>query len=100
MTEEENEKIAICPVCLESLTTDLYFTSDDYLYHQTRFFIFFTCKQTSQWWSLFWKKNIKNNFRIIYNLDGFDVDGFSKEGFDRNGFNRIGIDEYGYNINK
>ena len=37
MTEEENEKIAICPVCLESLTTDSYFTSDDYLYHKKCF---------------------------------------------------------------
>ena len=31
MIQEENEKIAICPVCLESLTTDLYFTSDDFI---------------------------------------------------------------------
>ena len=38
MTEEENEKNAICPVCLESLTTDLYFTSDDYLYHKKMFY--------------------------------------------------------------
>ena len=35
--EDENENIAICPVCLESLTTDLYFTSDDYLYHKKCF---------------------------------------------------------------
>ena len=27
------KKKAICPVCLEKITTDLYFTSDDYLYH-------------------------------------------------------------------
>ena len=46
------------------------------------------------------KKNIKNNFRIIYKLDGFDEDGFNKEGFDRNGFNRKGINEYGYNRKK
>ena len=61
MIQEEIEKKAICPVCLESLTTDLYFTSDDYLYHKKcfskinyknpitrRFFISSTCKQTSQ----------------------------------------------------
>ena len=35
--EDENENIAICPVGLESLTTDLYFTSDDYLYHKKCF---------------------------------------------------------------
>ena len=37
MIQEENEKIAICPVCLEGLTTDLYFTSDNYLYHKKCF---------------------------------------------------------------
>ena len=46
------------------------------------------------------KKNIKNNFRRIYNLDGLHKDGFNKEGFDRNGFNRKGVDEYGYKSNK
>ena len=37
MINEENEKMAIFPVCLECLTTDLCFTSDDYLYHQKCF---------------------------------------------------------------
>ena len=37
MIQEEIEKIAICTVCLESLTTDLYFTSDDCLYHRKCF---------------------------------------------------------------
>ena len=46
------------------------------------------------------KKNIKNKFRIIYKLDGFDEDGFNKEGLDRNGLNRKTVDEYGYNSNK
>ena len=41
------------------------------------------------------KKNIKNNFRITYDLNGFDQDGFNGKGFDRDGFNRKGIDEYG-----
>ena len=35
--EGENEKLAICPLCLESLTTDLYFNVDDYLYHKKFF---------------------------------------------------------------
>ena len=34
MIQEEIEKIAICPVCLENWTPDLYFTIDDYLYHK------------------------------------------------------------------
>ena len=37
MIREEIEKCAICPACLESLTTDLSFTSDDYLYHKKKF---------------------------------------------------------------
>ena len=37
MIKEENEKIAICPVCLVSLTVFLFFTSDDYLYHRKFF---------------------------------------------------------------
>ena len=37
MIKEENEKIPLCPVCLEILTTKLYFASDDHLYHQICF---------------------------------------------------------------
>ena len=37
MTQEEIKKIAFCPECLEILTTDLCFTSDDYLYHRKCF---------------------------------------------------------------
>ena len=37
MINEETEKIAICPVCLKNLITDLYFFSDDYLYHKKCF---------------------------------------------------------------
>ena len=39
MIEEENEKrtIRIRRVCLESLTTELYFTSDDHPYHSKCF---------------------------------------------------------------
>ena len=35
--KRRERKIAICPVGLESLTTDLYLTSDDYLYHKKCF---------------------------------------------------------------
>ena len=37
MIQEEIEKTDICPVCLESLTSDFYFNSDDYLYHKICF---------------------------------------------------------------
>ena len=37
MIKEESEKVAICPVCLETLTRDYIFTSDDYLYHKKCF---------------------------------------------------------------
>ena len=37
MIEEEKEKIALCPVCLETLTTNLYFASDGYFYGKNLF---------------------------------------------------------------
>ena len=37
MTKEENEKIAICPNCLRTLVSDLYFASDNHLRHQICF---------------------------------------------------------------
>ena len=33
MIEEENGEIPLCPISLETLTTNLYFTSDNHLYH-------------------------------------------------------------------
>ena len=36
MMDEENEKIPLCPI-LETLTTNLYFTSDGYLYDKNCF---------------------------------------------------------------
>ena len=37
MIEEENEKIAICPICLDTLTINFYFASYCYLYHKNCF---------------------------------------------------------------
>ena len=37
MIQDEIEKNAVCPVCLQSLTTALYFTPDDYPYHKKCF---------------------------------------------------------------
>ena len=108
MIQEESEKIAICPVCLESLTTDLYYTSDDYLYHKKCFNkLNYKSRISRQDFSyylpvnkvvndkVYFEKNMENNFRKTYDLDGFDEDGFNRKGFDSNGFNRKGIDEYG-----
>ena len=37
MIEEKNEKIPLCPVCLETLTNNSYFASDEHLYHKNCF---------------------------------------------------------------
>ena len=37
MIDEENEKTPLCPICLETLASDLYFASDNHLYHQICF---------------------------------------------------------------
>ena len=34
---EENKKIPLCAICLETLKTDVYFTSDGYLYQKICF---------------------------------------------------------------
>ena len=109
MIQEESEKIAFCAVCLESLTTDLYFTSDDYLYHKKCFnksnfksaisrndFLYYFRVNKVVNDKVYFEKNIKNIFRINYDLDGFDEHGFNRKWFDRNGFISKGIDEYGY----
>ena len=85
MVQEEIEKTAFCPVCLENLTTKLHFASDDYLYQKNCFTnIFFKSPISGQGFSyylpvykvvndkLYFEKNIKNNFRIPYELNGFD----------------------------
>ena len=113
MIQEENEKIAIRPACLHSLTTDLYFTSDDYLYHRKSFsklnfkspisrqdftYYFPTNKLVND--KINFEKEIENKFRRPYDLDGFDQDGFRRKGFDRDRFNRKGIDIRGFKRNK
>ena len=100
-------------MCLGGLITDIYFTSDDYLYQKKcssklnfksplsrQYFSYYFPANKMVNDKVYFEKNNKNNFRIIYNLDGFDEDGFEKEGFDRNGFNRKGFDGDSYNSNK
>ena len=79
MVNEEIEKIAVCPLFLESLTTDLYFTSDDNLYHKKCFdkikyksrksrqdFLYYFPVNKVVNDKVYFEKNIKNNFRITY----------------------------------
>ena len=93
MTGEENEKIAICSICLETLKTDLYFASDDHLYQKNCFSkLNFKSPKSRQDFSyhlpvtkvingeIYFETKIKNNFRtIIYDLDGFNQDGNDKK---------------------
>ena len=37
MIEEENENIPLCPICLETLASDLCFAPENHLYHQICF---------------------------------------------------------------
>ena len=80
MIEKENEKTPVSPICLEILTSNLYFTSDNHLYHRN-------CFDKLNF------KRFENNFKTkICDLDGFSQDGFNRKGFDRDGFNKNGID--------
>ena len=109
------KKIPFCPVCLETLASDIYFASDNHLYHEYCFSkLIFKSPISRQDFSyylplnkvvnaeVYFEKRNKNNFRtIIYDLDGFDQYGFNRKGFDRNGFINInGTDEHGFNKNK
>ena len=40
MIGEENEKTPHCSICLQILSTNLYFTSDNHVYHRNCFDIF------------------------------------------------------------
>ena len=111
---EENEKNPLCPICLETLTTKLYFTSVNHLCHKNcfdklnfkspisreGFSYYFPVKKVVKG-KVYFEKRFKNSFKtIIYDLDGFNQDGFNRKGFDRDGFNVNGIDENGFNRNK
>ena len=78
MANEENEKIAICPVCSENLPTDLYFTCDDYLYHKSCFsklhykspisrqdFLYYLPVNKVVNGKVYFEKKIKTNFKTI-----------------------------------
>ena len=96
MIKEENEKIAICPICLETLTTNLYFASDGYLFHQNcltkLIFKIPTSRLDFSYYlpvnkvvngKVYFEKENKNNFKIvIYDLDGFTQDEFGVFGFE------------------
>ena len=100
-------------MCLEGLTTDFYFTSDNYLYHKKCFsklnyknpitrqsFSYYLPKNKLVNEKVYFDKKTKNTFRILNNPDGFDEDGFNRKRFGRNAFDRKRIDEYGFYSNK
>ena len=107
MIEEENEKNAICPICLETLKTIIYFTSDGYLYHKICFrklnfkspisrlddYYYFPVNKVVNG-KVYFEKEIKNKF-TGYDTVGYDHDGFNRKRFDRERFSRKGTDEHG-----
>ena len=114
MIEEENEKIPLCPVCLETLTTNLYYTSDNDLSHRNCFnklnfkspiprevFLYYLPVNKVVNGKTNFEKKLKNNFETITSdLDGFNQDGFNRKGSERNGFNINGTNEHGFNRNE
>ena len=111
MIKEENEKFAICPICLETLTNNLCFASDDHLFKKNCFsktnfesplsrqsFSYYLPVNKAVNAEIYFEKKIKNNFKtIIYVSDGFNEGGYDRKGFDRNAFLINGIDERGSN---
>ena len=104
MIQEEIEKNAVRPVCLECLTTDLFFTSNDYLYHGKCFgklnfkspisrqdFLYYFPQSKIVNDKVYFDKETESILRMIFIEDGFDKDGFNRKRFDRNGFNRKGL---------
>ena len=92
--EDEKQNFAIWPVCLESLTIDLYFFSDDYMYHKKCFsksnfkspksrqdFLFYFPANKLVNDKTYVEKDIKNHFRIVFGLVEFDQDGFNRKKF-------------------
>ena len=114
MINEDIEKIAICPICLEILTTNIYFASDSYLYHKNCFIkLNFKSAISRQDFSyylpvnkvvkckVYFEKDIKQNFKIIiYDLGGFNQDGFKIRIFYRDGLLINVIGGNGFNKNK
>ena len=114
MIEQENEIIPLCPVCSETLTTNLYFTSDNHLYHRNCFdklnFKSPISKQVFSYYipvnknvndRVYFEKILNNNFKtIIYDLDGYNQIGSERKWFDWNRFNINGIVEHGFNRKK
>ena len=93
MIEEENEKLPLCPVCLETLTTNLYFASDNHLYHINCFSkLNYKSPISRQDFSsylpvnkvvngkVYFEKETKKYFEtLIYELDGFNQVGFKRK---------------------
>ena len=108
-------KVVSCPVCLESLDTDVLYCSDGYLYDRKCFDGLKLISPINREKITFWlpleriEDNIvrfetesRNNTTLIiynsqgYNQYGFDIKGYEREGFDKDGFNKEGIDRDGF----
>ena len=112
MIEGENEKNPLFAISLETLKTDIYFTSDGYLCHKICFHeLNFQSPISRQDFSYYFpvnkvangKKYFEKEIKIKitgYDRDGYDQDGFNRKGFDSNGFNINGIDEHGFTRKK
>ena len=107
-------KNSLCPVCLETFASNLYFASDNHLYHQICFsklnfkspisredFSYYLPVNKVVNGKVYFEKKLKHKFKTtIYDLDGFNEDGFYKKGFHRDEFNKNRTDENGFNRNK
>ena len=96
MIEGENEKVPLCPVCLGTLTTNLYFASANHLYHKDCFsklnhkvsksrqvFSYYLPVNKVVNGKVYFEKKIKINYKtIFYYLDGFNQDGFKRKVLD------------------
>ena len=114
MIKEDNEKIASCPICFDSLTTINCVASNVYLYHRNCFSKL-NSKRPMSWQDfsyylpvnkviidkIYFEKKIENNYKIIiYNIEGFNQDGFSWKGLDRTALKIKRTDENGFNRNE
>ena len=110
MIKAENEKFPLCPVCLETLTTNLYFGCDGYLYLKNCFtelsfkspifrqdFSYYLPVNKVVIGKVYFEKKVRFIFKVLFDdLDGFNQERFNRKGFDRNGFDINGIDENGF----
>ena len=88
MIEEENEKIPLCPVCLGTLTTDFYFTSENHLHHRNCFDkLTFKSSLSRHVFSYYTPVNKVVNGKVYFEKKLKISSKHERKGFDTNGFN-------------